>query len=557
MRFLTLLLPLLLLGSDALAQITITRSDVEALIGETRTRTDYAATGPGATIQALIDASGANQTWDFTTLAYDAGTPATETYTTSAPDGAPGADEAPFNTASLVSTQEIGADSVNYSFLDLRSDGAYFLGFSSTSNGSESERGTYDQAIRNFALPLSFGTAWTSSATVTVTADGQSFTVQEDRDLEADGYGTIVLPTGSFEVLRVRQTITATASGFTTTQTLYTWYDASFGALASVIAIEVPVVGVTYTATYSEIDGDPGGGTTPPATAPTGLTPADGASDQPTDLTLGWNGVAEATSYDLQVADNASFSKAMTVLVDEQGLTATSFAVSDLADDATYYWRVRGRNDGGTGPWATQTFTTASATVDAPEAVTLSTPPDGAADVPTTLTLAWQTAADAASYRVQVAETDAFATPTVDDAGLTTTSLEVEGLATGATYYWRVRATNAGGDGPWSAVRSFTTATNVSVEDGATLPTTPRLYANYPNPFNPTTTLRFALPQAGPVTLTIYDATGRRVAQPVSGTLPAGVHTVTFAAHALPSGLYLYALRTGQVYLTRTMALLK
>jgi hypothetical protein len=120
-----------------------------------------------------------------------------------------------------------------------------------------------------------------------------------------------------------------------------------------------------------------------------------------------------------------------------------------------------------------------------------------------------------------------------------------------------VRATNAGGDGPWSAVRSFTTATNVSVDDGATLPTTPRLYANYPNPFNPTTTLRFALPQAGPVTLTVYDATGRRVAQPVSETLPAGVHTVTFEAHALPSGLYLYVLHTGELHLTRTMALLK
>jgi hypothetical protein len=558
MRFLTILLPLLLLGSDALAQITISRSDVEALIGETRMRTDYSANGPGATIQALLGASGADQTWDFTTLAYDAGTPVTETYSTDAPAGAPGADEAPFNTASLVSTQKIGTDSVYYSFLDLRSDGAYFLGFSSTSNGSAAERGTYGQAIRNFALPLSFGTTWTTSASVTVTTDGQSFTVQEDRELEADGYGTLVLPTGSVEVLRVRQTITAAAAGVTSTQTLYTWYDASFRALASAAAIEMPFVGtVVYSATYSEIDGTTGGGTTPPATAPTGLTPADGASDQPTDLTLAWNSVAEATSYDLQVADDASFSKAMTLLVDEQGLAATSFAVSGLADDATYYWRVRARNDGGTGPWAAQTFSTIATAVEAPGAVTLSSPADGAADVPTTLTLAWQTTANTESYRVQVAEQDDFAAPVIDEAGLTDTSLAVEALEHGATYYWRVRATNAGGDGPWSAVRRFTTVTNVSVDDRSDPPATYRLYANYPNPFNPRTTFRFALPQAGPVTLTVYDTTGRRVAQPVRRTLPAGIHQIAFEAHDLPSGLYLYALQAGGEYQARTMVLLK
>ena len=557
-RLATSLLLLLLCGT-AHAQLTITQSDVETLIGETRTRTDFAADGPAATIQALIDAEGGDQTWDFTTLAYDAGTPAVETYSTEAPDGAPGADEAPFDAATLVATQEVGADSVYYSFLDLRGDGAYFLGFSATRNGTETERGTYDSAIRSFALPLSYGAEWTTNGTLTLVAEGQAFTVQEQRTNEVDGYGTLVLPSGSFETLRLRQTISATASGFTTTQTVYTWYDRTFQALASAVAIEVPVVGTTiYSASYSEIEDDTGGGgTAPPASAPAELTPADGAGDQPTDVTLAWGDLEGATSYDVQVADAASFSKTLTLIVDEQGLTATSYDLDGLDAGTAYYWRVRGRNEGGAGPWATQHFTTAAASPEAPGTVTLSSPPDGTTDAPTTLTLSWQAAATAASYQLQVAPSDDFAATAIDETGLTDTSREVGPLASSTTYYWRVRAANEGGDGPWSATRSFTTLSTVSVEDATGRPTTYALHASYPNPFNPSTTIRFDLPHAGPAMLTVYDATGRLATRLVDATLPAGTHRVAFDGAGLPSGLYIYTLQAGGVSHTRTMVLLK
>ena len=94
---------------------------------------------------------------------------------------------------------------------------------------------------------------------------------------------------------------------------------------------------------------------------------------------------------------------------------------------------------------------------------------------------------------------------------------------------------------------------------------TPRrltLGANYPNPFNPKTTLSFDLPQAGPVDLAVYDITGRRVATLVDAELTAGRHTVTWLGRdqfgrQVASGIYFSRLIQGGEILTRKMTLLK
>ena len=62
---------------------------------------------------------------------------------------------------------------------------------------------------------------------------------------------------------------------------------------------------------------------------------------------------------------------------------------------------------------------------------------------------------------------------------------------------------------------------------------------NYPNPFNPMTTIPFDLPEASRVQIHIYDLTGREVAVVASGQYSAGSHTVTFNGSGLPSGIYL------------------
>jgi hypothetical protein len=78
-----------------------------------------------------------------------------------------------------------------------------------------------------------------------------------------------------------------------------------------------------------------------------------------------------------------------------------------------------------------------------------------------------------------------------------------------------------------------------------------------PNPFNPSTTLRFSLPIAGPTTLKIYDLSGRTVATLLNRPLEAGQHTAVFNAKHLASGIYLAVMEGGGQETTQRLMLLK
>ena len=80
---------------------------------------------------------------------------------------------------------------------------------------------------------------------------------------------------------------------------------------------------------------------------------------------------------------------------------------------------------------------------------------------------------------------------------------------------------------------------------------------NHPNPFNPVTVIRYALPVSAPVSLTIYDVLGRRVETLVDDLQGAGVHEVHWEAGGFPSGVYLYVLRADEFVEMRRMVLLK
>ena len=97
----------------------------------------------------------------------------------------------------------------------------------------------------------------------------------------------------------------------------------------------------------------------------------------------------------------------------------------------------------------------------------------------------------------------------------------------------------------------------VSTEAPTELPRDLTLAPNYPNPFNPVTTLRFGLPQATTVRLAVYDVLGRQVAVPFSGPAQAGWHDVRFDASSLGSGIYFQVLDADGTRQTRMITLLK
>ncbi|MGE5409979.1 MAG: N,N-dimethylformamidase beta subunit family domain-containing protein [Clostridiales bacterium] len=83
------------------------------------------------------------------------------------------------------------------------------------------------------------------------------------------------------------------------------------------------------------------------------------------------------------------------------------------------------------------------------------------------------------------------------------------------------------------------------------------LNVNYPNPFNPNTVIKFSLPEDNLTTLKVFDALGREVATLVNEVKQAASYEVTFNAGNLPSGLYIYRIKSGKFIESRKMLLVK
>ena len=199
----------------------------------------------------------------------------------------------------------------------------------------------------------------------------------------------------------------------------------------------------------------------------------------------------------------------------------------------------------------------------APPASAITTPADGAlvdlsVDPGTALTLGWEAAADANDntvyYGWQLAQDANFrqliyAAALTPETTLETTTGEIDtalanaGINPNATImlYHRVVTTDgslsmAGPAAQVTVIRGFAT----DVEEAA-VPEQFAVLGNYPNPFNPVTTVRVDLPQAAQVQVAVYDVLGRRVLSTPAQDLEAGAaRAVSVDARALASGLYLY-----------------
>ena len=100
-------------------------------------------------------------------------------------------------------------------------------------------------------------------------------------------------------------------------------------------------------------------------------------------------------------------------------------------------------------------------------------------------------------------------------------------------------------------------ATGVKTGSSGAIPQEYVLYQNYPNPFNATTQIRFTLPQGAHVSLTVYNALGKRVAVLVDERRAAGEHAVSFDGSAWSSGVYVYRLEAGAFVGTQKMLLIR
>lgn len=188
-------------------------------------------------------------------------------------------------------------------------------------------------------------------------------------------------------------------------------------------------------------------------TAPVQVFPPNNAINQLTSISLRWVSVNGALRYSLQVSTSPIF---LGPIVNDTTITDTFRIVNGLQNNTKYYWRLIATGTDGKSSWSSVwNFTTLPL---APIAPVLNLPVNNSINQPATLTVQWNAAAQATSYRLEVSSDTSFTTLVVVDSNITTTSKLIGPLAYNMKHYWRVSAKNAGGTSPYSEEWNFTTS---------------------------------------------------------------------------------------------------
>lgn len=297
----------------------------------------------------------------------------------------------------------------------------------------------------------------------------------------------------------------------------------------------------------------------PPAPlAPSLVSPANNSTGNLTSLTLVWNKPANATNYRVQLATDSSFTN---IVLNDSTLTDSLRSATGLMPLSNYWWRVNAKNISGTSAYSTPFK---FRTLGVPAQITGTfVPSNGATGQATTVNFRWPKAVDQVLDNPLISNYwFELTTDTVSLANLTRDSLLTDtlrtstGLTNNINYFWRVKAKNQSGWGAFSQWLRFTTSPLGFTENGGT-PKEFALYGNYPNPFNPVTTIKFDVPVEGLVNIQVFDLLGREVSTLYNNSMKPGSYTISFDASDLSSGFYFYRMNSGSFTSVKKMILIK
>lgn len=198
-----------------------------------------------------------------------------------------------------------------------------------------------------------------------------------------------------------------------------------------------------------------------------------------------------------------------------------------------------------------------------PEIPNLIKPAVGATPSSDSTQLIWNSQDYTSSFHLQISISSDFSNLAVDQTGLADTSFTADALAKNTTYYWRVSASNVAGEGTFSEVWHFTTQGASSIDDNFSSPPTQfALLPAYPNPFNPTTTITYQLPEISDISLVIINSMGQTVRKLADGQHQAGEYNVLWDGRDnrglhVTSGLYICRLAIDHHISTQKILLMR
>ena len=165
---------------------------------------------------------------------------------------------------------------------------------------------------------------------------------------------------------------------------------------------------------------------------------------------------------------------------------------------------------------------------------------------------------DTVGYTLQTDTVVTFNSPALrDSVAGTATSKTMLFPRHSANYYWRVRATDGLLTTTSSEIRRVIVTFTTPVKEEKLSGPEYRLEQNFPNPFNPTTSIVYTIPKSGFVRLAVFNLLGQEVALIFEGIQNEGTHEVEFRNSDLPSGIYFYRIQAPEFVETRKLTILR
>lgn len=197
------------------------------------------------------------------------------------------------------------------------------------------------------------------------------------------------------------------------------------------------------------------------------ISPENDATNQPLTNTFTWQDVAVSKSFNIEFSLQSNFTNIESNSKTQIG--ATEVTISNFKPNTKYYWRVRGNNEWGLGPWSPVfSFETGVAQAGVP---TLISPNNNSTKVNLETFLTWSEIENAEQYRVQISDRSNFSNILINEL-VNEAKYSISNLSNFTEYYWRVSAVNKTQESPFPARFMFRTlAANITESANLSLPT--------------------------------------------------------------------------------------